>query len=313
MVVKTDFSAEDFETILAQYDLGTYSQSEGLSKGTVQTNYVLQTTQGKFVLRYYENRPKASVLFETDLLTYLTERHYPCPAPFKNRQGEIVGVYHHKPFVIFAFMAGHHIERPNDRHREQLIQRVAELQKLTQDFHSLYTPYRWNYGPELCRTLAQEEAHKLNTPDAHQKVAWVEQTLSTLYLPESLPKGICHADFDLSNLLFQGDELVALLDFDDANYTYLPFDLVGLMEAWAWPHTAGCLDLAEARSVVQAYMRHRPLSPIEQECLLDVYKLSILFDCIWFFNRGPASDFYEKRKIDALTNLSREAFMEALF
>jgi Ser/Thr protein kinase RdoA (MazF antagonist) len=34
------------------------------------------------------------------------------------------------------------------------------------------------------------------------------------------------------------DLLVGLIDFDDSNYTYLGFDLVGLIETWAWPHQA---------------------------------------------------------------------------
>ncbi|VAW42796.1 hypothetical protein MNBD_CHLOROFLEXI01-4335 [hydrothermal vent metagenome] len=68
MAVKTRFSQQDFTHILAQYDLGTYTRSEPVSQGTVQTNYFLHTTQGKFVLRYYENRSKESVLFESHLL-----------------------------------------------------------------------------------------------------------------------------------------------------------------------------------------------------------------------------------------------------
>ena len=104
-----------------------------------------------------------------------------------------------------------------------------------------------------------------------------------------------------------------MLDFDDANYTFLQFDLVGLIDHWAWPHTVDMLDVAQARGIVQEYMKHRPLAPIEQQHLYDVYKLSILFDCVWYFGRGGASDFREKRKIDALTDLGRQIFIDELF
>jgi homoserine kinase type II len=73
------------------------------------------------------------------------------------------------------------------------------------------------------------------------------------------------------------------------------------------------LDISKARSVVQEYMRNRRLPLIEQQHVYDVYKLSILFDCVWYFARGPAEDFYEKRKIDALNRLGRHAFFEELF
>jgi Ser/Thr protein kinase RdoA (MazF antagonist) len=114
-------------------------------------------------------------------------------------------------------------------------------------------------------------------------------------------------------VLFRGDEFAALIDFDDANWTFLPFDLVGLIESWAWPHDAELLDLAESRRIVAAYSRHRSLDPLEQRHLYDVYKLSILFDCVWFFGRGEGDDFYEKRKIEALAGLGRQRFFDALF
>ncbi len=86
MAVKTAFEHDDFVKILSHYDLGVYTQSKPIQQGTVQTNFCIQTTQGKFVFRYYENRSRKSVLFESHLLAYLTERHYPCPTPFKNTQ-----------------------------------------------------------------------------------------------------------------------------------------------------------------------------------------------------------------------------------
>jgi homoserine kinase len=313
MAVKTPFTPDDFIAILSHYDLGDYTHSEGIQRGTIQTNYCLQTTQGKFVFRYYENRSKESVLFESELLAFLTKHHYPCPTPLKNRQGVTVGQYHHKPYIIFNFLEGQPVEQPQAHHWRQLIQKAAELQKLSQDFYSPYTPYRWNYDPDLCRTLARAEAAQINTPGARQKLAWLARELAALNLPSSLPKGICHCDFHVSNVLFEEDELVALLDFDDANYTFLQFDLVELIEYWAWADTAAMLDMQKARSVVQAYMQHRPLPLIEQAHLYDVYKLSILFDCVWFFSRGEAHDFREKRKIEALERLGREQFFNEIF
>jgi Ser/Thr protein kinase RdoA (MazF antagonist) len=134
-----------------------------------------------------------------------------------------------------------------------------------------------------------------------------------LELPPSLPKGICHCDFHFSNVLYKDDTLVALLDFDDANYTFLQFDLVGLMEYWAWPHTNALPDMLKARSVVQEYMRHRALATVEKQHLYDIYKLSILFDCVWYFDRGSAADCYERTKIQALNDMGRQAFVDALF
>lgn len=313
MAVKTPFSHDDFIIFFSQYALGEVLHASAIPQGTVQTNYVVQTTTEKLVLRYYENRPRESVLFECHLLAHLTTRGYPCPAPLANRRGEYVGAHRGKPFVVFEFLPGEHIEHPTAQHQQQLIQRAAELHNLTWGYQPPCAEHRWNYSADLCRTLARREANRIDTPDAHAKFAWLDAQLAQLQLPPDLPKGICHCDFHFSNILFQGDQFAALLDFDDANYTYLLFDLVGLIETWAWPHTSDGLDFDRVREVVQAYMQHRPLSEMEQRHLFDVYELSILIDCVWFFERGGPEGFYEKRKIEFLQGVGREAFFAGLF
>ena len=313
MVVKTQFSHQDFNQILSQYELGTIIRSEFISQGTVQTNYFLHTTQGKYVFQYYENRSEESVLFEIVLLTYLKEHQYPCPTPFLNEQGTSVGVFQGKPYVIFEFIEGNHLDSPNEHHKRQLIQKVAELQIVTRDYQPRCKEHRWNYDVELCQKLASREAQKIGKDDAFAKLSWLEGQLSALDLPTSLPKGICHCDFHFSYVLFQDDQFAGLIDFDDANYTYLSFDLVCLVDSWAWPYQSDRLDLIQAREIVQEYHKHRPLGGDEKRNLFDVHKLSILFDCIWYFWRGTTDDFYERKKIEYLNALGREEYADALF
>jgi len=313
MTIKTAFSPCDLAGIFDRYDLGTYIQSESAKQGTVQTNLFVQTTQGKYVFRYYENRSKESVLFESHLLEYLTMHCYPCPTPIKNREGAYVGMYHHKPYMIFKFLEGRHLDCPSPYQQQQLIRQIALLQKLTENYHSPYMLYRWNYDVDLCLALAEEEATKANTKNTDQKLVWLAHQLTRLDLPSLLPKSICHCDLHFSNILFQADEFAALIDFDDANYTFPQFDLVGVMEYWAWPHQTEQLNMTQARNIVQEYMKYRPLTIVEREHLYDVYKLSILIDCVWFFSRGTVDDFYEKRKIDFLTDLGRQQFFAQIF
>lgn len=318
VAVKTQFSPQQFQEILGRYDLGAFRSAEPVVRGSVQTNYDLHTTSGRYIFRYYENRTRESVLFESSLLQYLTQHGYPCPQPYTDRSGEAVGEYRGKPFLISEFIAGEHLENPGEAGRRLLIQKAAELQKLTRGYRPPYHEYRWNYSPELCRTLARDAAAHLNTPDAQAKLAWFERALEGLELPAGLPEGICHCDFHFSNILFRDGSFAALLDFDDANYTYLCYDLATLVnpfrEGFDWDTwqrfdpREDVFDFRDARWVVREYQRHRPLEQVEREHFFDVYRLSILFDGIWYFARGPASDFYEKRKIDYLDRLGRERF-----
>lgn len=323
MAAKSSFSKSDFVKILARYPLGEYRGSDQIAAGAVQTNILIRTTRGKFVFRYYENRSRKSALFEIELLRFLKSRRYPCSVPHKNNYGQYVGTFKAKPYVIFEFVNGKHVKRPNKIQKKQLIKKIAELHEITRNYKLVNLKSRLNYNTENCLRLARKEARKIGTANAQKKLDWLEGELSKLELPKSLPKGICHCDSHFSNTLFKKNKLVALIDFDDANYTFLIYDIAAFINPFVsvfdwntWRNfrrNRRVFDFKEPRLVVSEYMRHRSLKVVEKKHLLDVFKLSILFDCIWYFKRGGAKDFYEKRKLEYLNALGRERFCREIF
>ena len=315
---------DEIEQILKQYDLGEFEQVSPLTAGTVQTNLLLCTSTGKWVLRYYSgNRGYNSVVFEANLVHYLASKGYPCPQIIADRYGKRVGRFRARPYALFEFVEGVHLEHPTEAQRQQLIRHVAELQNLTRNYRSAYQSYRWNYGVDLCADSAEDAARRNGSADAAAKLRWYQRQLAKLVLPRTLPKGICHADFHYSNVLFQDGKFRALIDFDDANYTYLTFDLACLIEPellpfdWdSWhgqPASGTIFEFDEARKIVAEYQRVRLLNALERKYLFDVVKLAILIDCIWFFDRGHADAFYERRKIECLDLLGRDEFATRIF
>lgn len=138
MAIKTNFSNSKLNEILANYTLGELIDSQPFATGTVQTNLRLQTPKGNFVFRYYEQgRSQGSVLFEVNLIRYLKNRNYPCPAPLQNKHGKIVGSYNNKPYAIFEFVEGEHLENPSEAQKRELVKKVAELHNITRN----YRPY----------------------------------------------------------------------------------------------------------------------------------------------------------------------------
>lgn len=294
--------------------MGAYEDHTTLTAGSVQTNIFVRTISNRYVLRYYEQgRSFNAVLFEVNLLNYLKRRTYPCPAPIRNKRGDYVGMHTTKPYVLFEFLEGEHVQHLNKDQQQQLIKKVAELHTITAQYRPAHTHDRLNYSVETCGRLAEQAARTINTANAREKLQWLKHELSQLDLPSSLPKGVCHCDFHFSNVLFKDDSFAALLDFDDANYTFLLFDLSGLIASWACPYDHVALDFVEARKIVSVYHRYRPLNNNEQRHLFDVYKLSILIDCVWYFGRGDVRDFYERRKIEQLNSIGKERFYNELF
>jgi Ser/Thr protein kinase RdoA (MazF antagonist) len=151
----------------------------------------------------------------------------------------------------------------------------------------------------------------IGTSEAAAKLEWLRAELDRLVLPRSLPKGICHGDLNPSNLLFREGRLAALLDWDDASYTYLIFDLASLLY-WHWWLHGGEVPFAEAREAVHAYEARRELSAAERRHLYDAYKLEVLL--CWGLGVWPVPGYPdEKRMIETLEAIGREGCYERMF
>jgi homoserine kinase type II len=198
---------------------------------------------------------------------------------------------------------------------EQVAEMVADLHLLTEGYRPRRTAARRSFGAASLTKDAQKRAEAAGTPEATAKLEWLMAELDGLVLPRSLPRGICHGDLtNRSNLLFREGRLTALLDWDDANYSYLIVDLADLLNWHCWPHGSG-FAFAGARAMLHAYEGHRELSAVERRHLYDACKLEILLDCCWLFSRDVLPDEYlnEKRMIEAVEAVGREGFHEGVF
>ena len=324
MTKRTVFSKEVLSGILADYTLGELIDFQLFTEGSVQTNLKMFTTKGYYAFRYYNQcRSLKSVLFEVNLIRYLGKQDYPCPAVFSNKFGKFVSLYNSKPYVIFQFIDGVHLECPDETQKKELVKMIAKLHNITKNYRPLNKKYRWNYGIELCESLAKEKSDKINTVNSRKKLEWLVNELQNLKLPKTLPKGVCHCDFHFSNVLFLDGKFNALIDFDDANYTFLIFDLVCFTEPFVssfnhdnwfeYKITENLFDFEKIRRIISEYEKYRPLNNIEKRHIFDVYKLCFLFDCIWYFERGDFEVFFEKRKIEYFNNLGSDNFYNELF
>jgi homoserine kinase type II len=316
MAVLTDFSASRLRRLLRHYDVGELVSFGGLPEGRVQTNLWVETTRGRYAFRYYEDRlwSRARVEADAEILVYLTEARFPCPAPIPRKGGGYVGTHDGKLYSLFTFLDGEHADRLSLAQAEQVAGVVADLHLLTEGYRPRRTARR-SFGRASLTQDARKRAEAAGTPEATAKLEWLMAELDGLVLPRSLPRGLCHGDLtNRSNLLFREGQLTALLDWDDANYTYLIVDLADLLNWHCWPHGGG-FAFAEARATLCAYEARRELSAVERRHLYDACKLETLLDCCWLFSRDVLPDEYltQKRMIEALEAVGREGFYERVF
>src|SRR5713226_10230223 len=128
MAVYTDVTDEELSAFLAAYDLGDLLAYKGIAEGVENSNFLLHTSRGYFILTLYEKRvATADLPFFIGLMEHLAARGLTCPQPVKNRAGEALGQLAKRPAAIVTFLDGMWIRRPSAAHCAALGVALSQL------------------------------------------------------------------------------------------------------------------------------------------------------------------------------------------
>ncbi|MBU0460501.1 MAG: homoserine kinase [Nanoarchaeota archaeon] len=309
MAVKTTFSKDVLSKILSDFDIGKFKKSKPFKLGAVQTNLLIETTKDKVVFRYYESRSEKYALFEVNILQHLAKHSYSCPAPIRNNHGIFLGKYKNKPFALFEFMDGKHKKNVNPK---LIAQAIGKLHKITEGYKPKYYQFRDTYDQKSCWKNATTNSKKIKSKtEAKKRLQWLKVELGKLKIPNNLSRGVCHCDTHPSNFLYKNSKLSAVLDFDDASYIPLLYDVANMIYFWAWPPEKK-LNFQKVRSIIIEYNKRRKLTNIEKEHLFDMLKMVNFMSIGWFIHDGP--DFQsDKKRIEHLNSMDRKEFYNKIF
>ena len=135
MAVYTDVGAEELAALLAGYDIGELLAYKGIAEGVENSNFLVHTSRGNFILTLYERRVAAGNLpFFLGLMEHLASRGITCPQPVKNKKGELLGKIAGRPAAIITFLDGMWIRRPSPGHCAALGTALAKLHLAGLDF-----------------------------------------------------------------------------------------------------------------------------------------------------------------------------------
>ena len=78
MAVYTDITDAELEAFLAEFDLGEALSCKGIAEGVENSNFLVETTTGRFILTIYERRVREAELpFFLGLMQWLAQHGYP--------------------------------------------------------------------------------------------------------------------------------------------------------------------------------------------------------------------------------------------
>jgi homoserine kinase type II len=265
MAVYTDVAAEDLAQFLAGYDIGDLLAYKGIAEGVENSNFLVHTSQGNFILTLYEKRVAAKDLpFFLSLMEHLHAREITCPQPVQNRNGEVLGTVAGRPAAIISFLDGMWIRRPSANHCAALGTALARLHLAGLDFSqkraNTLSVGGWRPLYESCSERAHEVQRDLKSFLAkeldHLERSW----------PRDLPEGVIHADLFPDNVFFLGERLSGLIDFYFACTDALAYDVAICLNAWCF-EIDHSYNVTKGKSLLQAYGAVRPLKDEERAVL----------------------------------------------
>jgi homoserine kinase type II len=265
MAVYTDVAAEEVAAFLSAYDLGDLLAYKGIAEGVENSNFLLHTSRGYFILTLYEKRVAANDLpFFLGLMEHLAARGLTCPQPVKNRKGETLGRLAGRPAAIVTFLDGMWIRRPTATHCAGLGHALAELHLAGADFGmkraNALSVQGWRALYETAKTRADGVQAGL-----HAAIAAELDVLEKSW-PRDLPQGVIHADLFPDNVFFLGDRLSGLIDFYFACTDTLAYDVAICLNAWCF-ELDHSYNVTKGRALLQAYASKRKLSAAERAAL----------------------------------------------
>ena len=285
MAVYTDVSDEELEAFISSYAIGALTSFKGIAEGVENSNYLVHTEGGPYILTLYEKRVSPEDLpYFLALMEHLAARDISCPLPVRDREGKALKRLAGRPAALITFLEGLWVRRPGIEHCAGLGESLGRLHLAGGDFpmtraNSLSLP-----GWQALFASIGAGADKIKPGLA----GVMEKELRHLEdrWPQDLPQGVIHADLFPDNVFFLGDRVSGLIDFYFACNDMLAYDLAVCLNAWCF-ETDGSFNVTKARALLQAYEKVRPLSKAE-------------FDRLPTLARGAAMRFLLTRTYDLL-------------
>ena len=233
MAVYTHVSDDELVSFLDGYEIGELLSFKGIAEGVENSNYLLHTDAGYFILTLYEKRVNANDLpFFVGLMDHLHRQGINCPKPVRNKSGEALGALSGRPAAIVTFLDGLSISHSTPWHCEILGQAVAKMHLAGKGFEisrsNALSLNDW-------RPLYEQSAKRIDTIQSGLGTL-IENELDYLekHWPTALPDGIIHADLFPDNVFFLKGELSGFIDFYFSCNDMLAYDAAICINAWCF-------------------------------------------------------------------------------
>ena len=261
MAIYTKVDTHEAKSILKNFNLGELKKIQGIKKGIENTNYLLITTTGKFILTLFEKRVKTKELpFFMNLMLSLNDRKILCPKPIKNKNKKVLFQVKNRQAAICSFVYG----------KEKTNHTLSEYRSIGKNIAKLHMVgkkiklHRAN-NLSIKSWIALNQSIKTK---ANKKIPNIYGFINTLLLdlkkkwPSQLPTGIIHGDLFPDNIFFNKTKFAGFIDFYFSCSDFLIYDIAICINAMCFDKKIKFNKL-KANALLKGYSSQRKISKKE--------------------------------------------------
>lgn len=289
MAVYTEPTDDELATLLQGWGLSAPLAFKGIAEGVQNSNFLLETAEGRFIMTIYEKSVNTADLpFYLGATETAADRGLPAARPVHTISGETTQTIRGKTCALCTFLSGVSAKRPSASQAKAVGAALAQLHIALNAFPLTRAN---DLGPGDWASMWEGRSADGEDLEAGTAQA-IEADLLTIAenWPTNLPKGVIHADLFPDNVLYIGDTVSGLIDFYFACNDFLAYDIAVMLNAWCFEPNGREFDLTKGRALLAGYQSVRVLSPEE-------------LDALPLLARGAALRFFLTRLIDWTTNM----------
>ncbi len=262
MAVYTHLASEELAILVKRFGAGELLSSKGIAEGVENSNYLVETNQGRFIFTIYEKRvDQADLPFFFALIDHLVKKGCPVPPALATADGEHVIVEGGKAMAMMEFMPGLSVSHPTADQAKAVGHSLGQMHGALSDF-TLKRPN--SLGPQGWYDLASRCSDDL---DRIQSGLMSRVTDEVAFLkanwPSDLPRSAIHADLFPDNVLMVGDTVGGIIDFYFACTEVRAWDLAVTHASWCFENDGTGFNAAVGAALIEGYETSFGLSDAE--------------------------------------------------